>query len=781
VRLEDHLREDRGVELDLDGPRLAVEALAPEVLRVRFSATGRWRPRRSWAGTHPAALEEPVAAEIETGGMGVSLLTPSLIATVDEGGRLAIRSAGGNELFGTPKDGGPRREADGSVTRWATTMPDGRRYFGFGERTGLLEKRGRRYTCWTTDEWHHQAPSSDSLYVAVPFFLALDPGGEAFGIYLDSTFRSAFDLTDLGGRRLVMEVADAELGWYLIHGPTPGQVVTRLTALLGRCGLPPRWALGYHQARWSYGSEAEVREVAAGLREHAIPADAIHLDIDHMDGFRVFTWDSDRFPDPVRMTAELRAVGLRTTVVVDAAVKQDPAGYEVYVEGKSCDAFVKESDDPGSAELTGYLWGGLSVLPDHTRPDVRTWWGALYRRYLEVGVAGFLDDMNEPAMHDRPFDDPRSDNTEPASDTPFGPPDERTTHAEVRNVYASLEDQGAIEGLLDAQPDRRPFLVTRAGFAGIQRHAVVWTGDNGSYWEHLEMSLPQLLNLGLSGVGLAGADIGGFFGDCTPELLVRWMQLGAFYPFARNNSARGTARQEPWVWGEPTTSRCRRALELRYRLLPYLYTVVREATERGWPILRPLFFHHPEHPVAQQVEDEAFVGRDLLIAPVTRPGKVARDVWLPPGAWWDLRTWTRLAGDQVVLASAELDEGLPIFAREGAIVPMGPIRQWTDEAPVDPLELRVLLDLGGTASGSLYEDDGETLAYRRGGSCVTRFEATREAGAVVITGRREGAHEPAPRHVVIRVHGDGGARQASTDDARDWRVAIPLSGEARDR
>jgi alpha-glucosidase len=362
--------------------------------------------------------------------------------------------------------------------------------------------------------------------------------------------------------------------------------------------MPPRWALGYHQARWSYGSEEEVRQVAEALRVHGIPADAIHLDIDHMDGFRVFTWDQVRFPDPAGLMADLRAMGFRITVVVDAAVRQDLSGYAVYEEGHARGYFVGGPGPRSEPELTAYQWGGRSVLPDHTRDEVRRWWGEQYQNYLDVGVAGFVNDMNEPALHDRPFDDPLSANWEPPPGTPFGEEGEEGTHAEVRNAYASLEARATAEGLERAQPDARPFLVTRSGSAGIQRSATVWTGDNGSYWEHLEMSLPQLLNLGLSGIPLSGADIGGFFGDCPPELLVRWMQLRAWYPFARGNAATGTARQEPWVWGEPTTSRCRRAFELRYRLLPYLYGVVREASRTGRPILGPLLFHYPANATA---------------------------------------------------------------------------------------------------------------------------------------------------------------------------------------
>jgi alpha-glucosidase len=537
--------------------------------------------------------------------------------------------------------------------------------------------------------------------------------------------------------------------------------------------MPPRWALGYHQARWSYASAGEVRDVAAALRDHDIPADAIHLDIDHMDRFRPFTWDPERFPDPRALVSHLREHGLRTTLVVDAAVPVAD-GYDVYEDGRRGGCLVRRSRDPDAEEFTAYLWGGISAFPDHTRPDVRRWWGDLYARYLDAGVAGFLNDMNEPAMHDRPFDDPDSANTEPPPGTPFGEGDDVATHAEVRNVYGLLEDRAADEGIRRARPEARPFLISRAGFAGVQRHAMIWTGDNWSTWEHLEMSLPQLVNLGLSGVPLAGADIGGFFDSCTPELLVRWTQLGALYPFARNNSAEGTPHQEPWAFGEPTTSRCRRAIELRYRLLPYLYTVVEEASRTGWPVLRPLFFEYPDDGRAQVIGDEALVGRDLLIAPVTRPGQAARSVYLPPGRWLDLRDGTvHDAGD--VLVRAGLDEDPPLFLRAGAMLPMGPVMRCTDERPIDPLTLHAFPDGAGHAAGTLYEDDGASNAYRAGGWCRTVFEAHVSGSDLVVRVRRDpaGSFVPAGRAVEVVLHGPRGAQRETLDDSGDWELTLP--------
>jgi alpha-glucosidase len=391
-----------------------------------------------------------------------------------------------------------------------------------------------------------------------------------------------------------------------------------------------------------------------------------------------------------------------------------------------------------------------------------------------LGV-GTGENLNEPAMHDTPYDQPGSTSSEPPLDTPQGSEDEPTTHAEARNVYAYLENQAAYTALRHMRPDERPFLLTRAGYAGIQRYAAVWTGDNGSYWEHLEMSLPQLLNLGLSGVAFAGADIGGFFADGGPELFARWMQLGALYPFARASSAKGCASNEPWAWGEEVERISRRSIELRYRLLPYLYTLLEEAARTGAPILRPLFYHYPADAATHLLHDQALLGHDLLLAPVLRPGKMCREVYLPDGVWYDVRSGERLLGPRQVLAEAELDAPMPLYARGGAVIPSGSVMQWTNERPLDRLTLDIYPDDDGAAEGRLYEDDGVSLAYEQSSYCRTIYQCRvdRTSGASVLFARREGAYVPAARSVEIRLHGAGAVRRVELpSDEGDSRVEL---------
>ena len=759
-RIESWSSEGSALIADYGGPIVAVTALTPGMLHVRVGRGGALAPRRSWAITEPDSAFPPVEVDVIDKGNSVMLVTSALAVELAPGARISISDAAGDPLLVDPESGGPEWRADGT-TVWTKAMPERERYYGFGERHGLLEKRGRHYSCWTTDEWRHQGPTTDELYIAVPFFMGLGIEGRAYGVLLDNTFRTSFDLSDIAGGRMRWQSEGGELDWYFFAGPEPATVVKRLSEVVGRMPLPPLWALGYHQSRLGYASAAEVLAVARELRARDIPADAIHLDLDHMDERRSFTWDPERFPDPQGLVFELGRLDFETVVVVSACVKRE-AGYDVYDSGHREGVFLRDRD---GEELTGYVWPGLCVFPDHARADTRAWWGEQYRVHLDVGVRGFVNDMNEPAMRDLPVEDERGGNVEPALDVQHGTAAERAMHAEVRNVYGHLENRGTYEYLRNARPDERPFLLSRAGCAGMQRYAGTWTGDMSSVWEHLETSLPQLLGLGLSGVPLAGADIGGFYESCGPELLVRWTQLGALTPFARNHSSRDTAPQEPWAWGEEVEAACRAAIELRYRLLPYLYTLVEEASRTGVPILRPLFFHYADDERTREISDQALLGSDLLLAPVVRPGVRSRAVYLPRGLWTDLRSGTRYAGGDVILASAELSEGTPLFARGGSILPLGPCVRNTRERSADGFQLRIFSD-EGRATGCLYEDDGSTLAHTRGESCTT--ELAYADG--VLSSRRRGSFAPALRTITVVV--DGRELPERVHDAGDWEIRL---------
>nr|WP_240948027.1 TIM-barrel domain-containing protein [Planosporangium mesophilum] len=761
--MREHRRIGRTLFADYGGPAVSVTLLTPGIARIRFAPSGAFAPRRSWSPVPPDDdFDEPPVSGTTTADGAVEIGSTGLTVRLEPAaGRVTVLDpATGRVLLSDGPDGGPAWDPDGSALTWTRRMPADQHYFGLGERTGPLDKRGRRHTFWNTDRFSGHCPGTDELYKSIPFYLAMDEAGRCHGLYLNNTYRSVFDLTDERGERLVIACDGGELDQYVIAGPHPGDVVGRYTSVTGRMPLPPRWALGYHHSRWGYETEKQIREVAARLRADGIPADAVYLDIEALDEYRNFTWDRKRFPDPAGLVRDLAAQGLQTVLLVDVGIKYQPeGGYRPFTEGAERGYFLSDS---GGRLLLRYVWPGLCAFPDFLRPDVRDWWGHLHDELLATGIHSFVNDMNEPSMRDRPIYEPGARPVDPPPDTPHGPPDERTTHAEVHNVYANAENVATRGAIIRHRPGERPFLLSRAGFAGLQRDAATWTGDNASYWEELELSLPQLLTLGLCGAAFAGADIGGFYADAGPELLARWYQLGAFYPLARAHNAKGCSDQEPWVWGERIEAVCRRALELRYRLLPYLYTVFADASRTGAPVLRPLLYHYGDDESARLRDDQALLGRDLMVAPVLRPGRRTREVYLPEGRWYDLRTGAAADGRASVLADAPLEGELPVYARGGAVIPFGPVRRWVDEGPLDPLTLRVFPDADNAAEGVLYEDDGVGVT---GPSATTRYAY--RGGTV--TARRDGDFAPARR--AVRVEVPGRPERVLDEDPGDWELS----------
>jgi alpha-glucosidase len=623
--------------------------------------------------------------------------------------------------------------------RLVTRRRPGERFFACGERTSGLEKTGSHQVFWNIDPPAGHTASFNNLYTSIPFVLSLSEG-RSHGLLFDSTGRVEIDLAKADPARVVYEAAGGDLVFYVVAGPSPREVLDRYTALTGRTPMPPVWALGNQQSRWSYMSADELRAIAAEFRARSIPCDVLYLDIDYMDGYRVFTWDAERFPDPAGLIAELGEQGFRVVTIVDPGVKVDMS-YPLYTEGRERGYFCLTHD---GAEYNNDVWPGLCAFPDFTDPAVRSWWGARHAGLLDAGVAGVWCDMNEPALFVPRQSTMPGDVVHPGGGRP-------RWHAEVHNAYGSHMAAATREGLERLRPERRPFVVSRAGYAGLQRHALQWTGDNSSWWEHLWMGMPQLQNLGLSGVAWCGVDIGGFFGDCDGELLARWTEFGAFQPFCRNHSALGTVAQEPWAFGEPWESVCRDMLRLRMRLVPYLYTLFEECHRTGAPVLRPLLFEYPDDPVTYSADDQFLVGDALLVAPITRPGIEHRHVYLPAGTWCHWWTGERFEGPAHILAHAPL--GRPaLFARANVPVPLGD--------PVDhtglPSSLTWLVHAApGAGESSLYEDAGDGY-----GPCCRRtahVESGEDGSVRFSLSARSGSYVPARSSVVINVVGVGSA------------------------
>lgn len=526
--------------------------------------------------------------------------------------------------------------------------------YGLGDKTGFLNKKGYDYMMWNSDnpDPHVENPAFKALYKSIPFFIVLREDC-VYGIFMDNTYQSYFDMGFESSQYYSFGAAGGELDYYFIAGDTIADIITNYTYLTGRAPLPQMWTLGYHQSRWSYASADEVLEIAKDFRKYGIPCDAIHLDIDYMDEFKVFTSDSRTFPDLEELSKKLEEMGIKLVTIIDPGIKAEK-GYHMYDEGLEKGYFAKDGE---GKVYHNVVWPGDSVYPDFTSEKVRSWWGDQTELLTNQGIRGIWNDMNEPASFHGPLPD----------DVVFSGDDKPRLHEEVHNVYGHLMAKATYEGLKE-HDGKRPFVITRACYSGSQKYSTAWTGDNQSLWAHLQMSIPQLLNLGMSGMPLVGTDIGGFGSNTTPELLSRWIEASCFAPLFRNHSAKYTKRQEPWRFGRETLDINRKYIALRYKYLPYLYDLCYEESKTGLPILRPLVMLYQDDKNTWECNDEYMVGSQMLVAPVTQQGAKARMVYLPEGVWVDYWTQERIVGKCFILKEAPLDI-CPIYIKAGSILP----------------------------------------------------------------------------------------------------------------
>ncbi|WP_127532939.1 glycoside hydrolase family 31 protein [Paenibacillus kobensis] len=641
------------------------------------------------------------------------------------------------------------------------------RFYGLGEKAGFLNKAGERYEMWNTDVYSPHVQDIDALYQSIPFVVH-DNGESCSGIFLDNPGRTFVDMrsfTDL----FSLGCATGALRYYVITGPDMKSVVSRYTELTGRMAMPPKWSLGYHQSRYSYMDQEEVLTLARTFREKGIPCDAFYLDIHYMESYRVFTFDPVRFPDPKGMIAELKEMGIRIVPIVDPGVKKTAAD-ETYREGIRSNYFCKflEGD-----LFSGKVWPGESVFPDFSNPEAAQWWGDLHSFYTEMGISGIWNDMNEPSVFD-------SENKTMDIEVMHHNNGVPRTHGELHNLYGLWMSKATYLGLERLLEGERPFVLTRAGYAGIQKYATVWTGDNRSYWEHLAQSIPMIMNLGLSGVAFTGADVGGFASHSGGELLARWTQAGSLLPYFRNHSELGSIRQEPWAFGEAVEDICRTYISLRYRLMPTIYSLFREAHETGIPLVRPLVLEYPNDPNVSNLNDQFMLGTDILAAPVTKPGVLCRSVYLPEGEWFDYWTGERLEGGRYVLADAPL-ETMPLYVRAGSvIVQQAEAVQHTSAPAAVSRHLELFVPASGCSSMQRhYEDDGLTDEYRIGKFNQLELALQDEGDTVMLSTQvlHQGFGSEGPLSVTIR-----GLRSGMTQ-VRAWsadgeRIALSGSIEA---
>ena len=743
-----------GIEVYSGKAILQVVALRDDVIRVRIGRDGVLPEDASWA-VLLSARQQHATVTPESTDAAVGFRTNALRVRIERTTlRFSLTDLDGNVLQ-EDASGWPVEFHD-KAFRVYKQMPLDEHYFGLGDKVGPLDRRNQAFTMWNTDAYNFQE-STDPLYKSIPFFLTMR-AGRTLGVLFDNTWCSSFDFGKQIDGVYSFGAEDGPLDYYVLYGPDPKHVLEGYTGLTGPPPLPPMWALGYQQSRYSYETEAQLREVAEKLRSDRIPADALYLDIDYQKSNRPFTIDPQKFPNFVPMLADLKKENFHVVGITDLHIADLPGeGYAPYDSGAAGGHFVR---NPDGSFFVGKVWPGPSVFPDFTQQTTRQWWGTLYTSFVSDGLAGFWNDMNEPSVFNTPDKTIPDEVQHRINESGFR--QRVASHRGIHNVYGMENSRATYEGLLKISPDQRPFVLTRATYAGGQRYAATWTGDNSSTWNHLRLTTPTLENLGLSGFGMSGADVGGFIGNPSPELLTKWTELATFQPIDRNHSEKGTAQREPWVNGPQQEDIRRRYIEERYKLMPYLYTAVEEMSRSGVPVLRPLFLEFPQatadkHPLDLDTGNEFLFGSDLLVAPPPYPDKLdTYSVKFPPLDWYDYWTGQRLerqtpGAAKPVLVRPTLDT-LPVYVREGSILPMQPVTQSTNEIPHGPLLLRVFP--GRDCKGSLYLDDGNTMAYKHGEFLRVQFTCEAFADSVKLhIGPHQGKYRAWWTELRVEVYG----------------------------
>jgi len=786
------VKAERGVTLTCaDGSQVQLTVLAPDLIRVRASFTKplpahdhSWAIARTdwqttpWQLTETAASITLATAEVET----VVNRSPLLIDFRDARSHESINADeqpmaydGKGSLAGMQFD-----PAAGTFIAAAKKLGFDEHFYGLGEKAAHLDKRRGFFVNWNSDTPGY-ALGRDPIYQTIPFYIGLQKGS-AYGIFFDNSYRSYFDFGRLSQERIWFGAEGGEMNYYFFYGPSIKKILNRYADLTGHMPMMPLWSLGVQQCRYSYYPQSVVEEVVRQYHERDLPLDVIYLDIHYMNGYRVFTFDTNRFPDPKGMIERLARQGVKTVVIVDPGVKYQPAApgaapinspkpeiqpqdqrYYVFDQGVAGNYFQHRK----SGQLfVPRVWPGDSTFVDFTLPEARRWWGDLHRAYTDNGVAGIWNDMNEPAD----FVDQTGKNQIDVVSYDEG---ENSTHAKNRNVFALLMARATYEGLARLRPDQRPFVVTRAAYAGIQRYSTMWTGDTNSTWDSLALNVPMFTTLGLSGEPFVGSDVGGFIGRANGELLVRSYQIGFLAPFFRNHHAVDGYDQEPWRFGKYYEDIIRKYLKLRYQLLPFLYTTLEEAHRTGIPFFRPLMLNYQDDPNTYNLDDEFMIGDDLLVAPIVKPDVTARLVYLPKGVWYDYWTNKRYAGGTMIRMEAPL-EFVPMFVRGGAIIPTGPQMNHVGEKPFDPITFAIYPDEKGFATTTLYEDDGSSPTYQDGAFRRTALKAQRgTAGYRVTVGTPQGSYNPGPRKFAFLIETVAASRTVTlSDDGRARTIEI---------
>lgn len=639
-----------------------------------------------------------------------------------------------------------QQELTHSWTHFSDMNPE-THIFGMGERAHGFNLNPGTYKNWNRDPEGLYRPGDDPLYLCIPTYVAIHNFG-SYLIFYENSFNSTFTFNE--DRQYLDTILSPELGkfieideiknlaqvnfsngalrYYFIPGHLD-QILERYSELTGRPPLPPRWALGYHHSRWGYQSEEDIRQTAEGFVKHNLPVNAIHLDIDYMNGYRVFTVDGDRFPDLSALVSEIGEIGIKLIPILDPGVKVDHE-YFLFKEGLDNAYFCKT---PRGKIVKAPVWPGFAAFPDFTNPQVRNWWSEKYSLLLQQGVAGIWHDMNEPAVFSAWGDMSLPQSTIHDMDGRGG------DHREAHNLYGLLMNRSGHEAQLKIKPKNRPWQLTRSGWASVSRYAWTWTGDIESSWEALRQVIPTILGLSLSGIPYSGSDIGGFSGIPSAELYQRWFQLSSFIPFFRTHSSIESPSREPWTFDDETLQVIRKFLNLRYQLLPYIYTLAWEASAYGYPLVRPIFWPHFDDPEYWSIDDQFLLGDSLLIAPILKQGRTSRKVNFPPGVWFDFWEDKMFKGPDNILVEVELDQ-IPVFVRAGCVLPL---------EKNEMIQLHVYPISNGETRSFMFSDEGDGF----GPSRIDYFDLRGQENQIVMNWTEVGDFPFNYDQVIVSFHG----------------------------
>lgn len=728
----------------LENGAVRIEHLKGVGYRVRYSFTGKFQPLFSYATVDHMPADQTI--RVSNKGAYLELRSGDDIISIQKKPfRLSFSTQDGFNYLKETYGAGHRGQKIAHIVQ----LKKGTTYYGLGEKASSMVRNNKVFHLWNSDTPAYRM-NEDPIYESYPFYIGLLKG-KAFGVFYDNSFRTKFDFGGQLKTGVGYYTNGGELRFYVFYGPEIKDVLRKYTEITGRSPLPPKWAMGYQQSRWSYYPDKELYRLADEFRSRGIPCDALYLDIDYMNGYRDFTWNKNYFPEPKRMLKQLKDRGFKVVTIIDPGIKLDST-YSVFDDGLKNDVYVKY---PGGSNYIGTVWPGKVNFPDFSNPVTRKWWGKWIGKDLKEGISGIWNDMNEPSV----FDGKTMPNF-----VEFDKDGYKASADEMHNLYGLLMARASYEGYRKAEPNKRPLIITRAAFSGIQRYSSMWTGDNSATWDHVYLTMPMIMSTGLAGEPFAGFDIGGFIGSPSGEMYMRFLQIGVLMPFCRTHTVADSRAQEPWDYGQMYTYINRKFIRFRYKILPVLYTSFYESTLNGSPIIRPLVWQYQNDPKVYHIDDQFMLGDHLMAAPVYKQGMNSRTLYLPKGKWYGFFNNKEYDGGRDITVNAPIDAvnvynkvfthpyaGLPLFAQAGSVIPMQPVQQYVGQKKITNMTLRIYD--GASRKSYLYEDDGKSQDYHKGVFRYTTFQTESNDKELSLNVKMKGHYDGAVTTFSAKVYG----------------------------